>query len=635
MPFVTFGSNLASLNAQRQLGQSTAAIQKSFQRLSSGFRINSASDDPAGLSISSDLKVSHRVFNQGVRNFNDGLGLLNVADGSLDQLSNIVIRLKELAEQSANGVYGTKQRKALDAEAQALAKEYFRIERGTSFNGQSVFGAEFGQLRLQGGYGLNGGIQASLGGAISNGSFANPVTQDNDTTVHSGLSLVDLNADGILDLVSGGDIGFGAASVSIGNGDGSFKMATSYAAGGTGQITIAGDINGDGFLDLVSGSQQEVVYRFGNGDGTFGALITLPLQGDANRNVDIVDVNNDGIMDLAILDGLTEIHLGLGGGRFSTAAAYFDGLGPGSGSSPAQDFQDLNGDGNLDLIQTTDDGVQALFGVAFGNGNGTFRAFATYTSNGAADTDIGFADLNGDGILDAVSAGYSGSSGAITVRLGRANGTFAPTSTSYLMNDAFVATLELQDMNGDGFVDAITGGGEGGGNGNVAIRYGRGDGTFGAITSYIVNTDGAYQIAIGDLNGDGVLDIAAGGTASSFTTQLANTTSGISPLLPFKLTTRADALQALPQFDKALTRLSIQRGRVGAFQSRIASAISTLQVNAENFLTAASRITDVDVADESAELARKRIAQQAAIGVLAQANQQPQMALALINGAAR
>src|SRR5690606_34410844 len=113
----------------------------------------------AGLAISESLKSDRRVFNQGVRNFNDGVSLLNIADSSIESLSGIVIRLKELAEQSANGTYGAQQRKALDAEAQALSKEYSRIVHSTKFNGVHLLdGSLGGGIRLQGGYGLDGSI---------------------------------------------------------------------------------------------------------------------------------------------------------------------------------------------------------------------------------------------------------------------------------------------------------------------------------------------------------------------------------------------------------------------------------------------------------------------------------------------
>src|SRR5580693_958213 len=124
---LTINTNVASLNAQRRLAESTASLQQSFERLSSGLRINTASDDAAGLAIASSLNVDSRVYSQGVRNTNDALSFYSIAEGALNSLVDITTRLKELAQQSSNGVLSFTQRKSLDAEAQALGKEYQRI----------------------------------------------------------------------------------------------------------------------------------------------------------------------------------------------------------------------------------------------------------------------------------------------------------------------------------------------------------------------------------------------------------------------------------------------------------------------------------------------------------------------------
>src|SRR6266436_2837198 len=100
---ITIGSNISSLRAQRQLSLASDEVSQEYQRLSSGMRINKASDDAAGLAIASKLNADTRVYTQGIRNFNDGISLLNTADGAVQGLSTIVTRLKELAEQAANG----------------------------------------------------------------------------------------------------------------------------------------------------------------------------------------------------------------------------------------------------------------------------------------------------------------------------------------------------------------------------------------------------------------------------------------------------------------------------------------------------------------------------------------------------
>lgn len=155
---IRIGSNISSLQAQRSLSASTDKLSSAFERLSSGQRINHAGDDAAGLAVSSSLKADTHIYSQGVRNLNDGISALSIADGAVENLSNIVMRLQELAEQAANGALGYKQRKSLDDEAQALAKEYFRISRTSEFNDLKLFDGTVQGLRLQAGYGTDGSI---------------------------------------------------------------------------------------------------------------------------------------------------------------------------------------------------------------------------------------------------------------------------------------------------------------------------------------------------------------------------------------------------------------------------------------------------------------------------------------------
>ena len=135
MSRIALNSNIASLKAIRRLSVSSENVRDTFEKLSSGLRITKASDDASGLAIADSLNVERRVFQQGIRNLNDGVSVYNIADSALSELSNIVVRLTELAEQSANGTLGPEQRKALDKEAQALSDEYTRIAQTVEFNG--------------------------------------------------------------------------------------------------------------------------------------------------------------------------------------------------------------------------------------------------------------------------------------------------------------------------------------------------------------------------------------------------------------------------------------------------------------------------------------------------------------------
>jgi flagellin len=128
-------SNLSSMAAQRNLGESTGRLRTAYERLSSGMRINRAKDDAAGLAIAESLKVDARIAQVGIRNANDGISIVAITDGAVGQITNILSRLGELAEESANGVYSNGQRSALQLEFVALLSEVERIAMTTEFNG--------------------------------------------------------------------------------------------------------------------------------------------------------------------------------------------------------------------------------------------------------------------------------------------------------------------------------------------------------------------------------------------------------------------------------------------------------------------------------------------------------------------
>ncbi|MCB0360663.1 MAG: flagellin FliC, partial [Bdellovibrionales bacterium] len=141
---ITINTNIQSINAQRRLGESTVQLQRTYERLSSGLRIVRASDDAAGLSIADSLQADQRIASVAIRNANDGISLIAIADGALSQVGSVLARMAELAEQSANGVLSPTQRSALDSEFQALGSEIERIAQTTQFNGLNLLsgGAE-------------------------------------------------------------------------------------------------------------------------------------------------------------------------------------------------------------------------------------------------------------------------------------------------------------------------------------------------------------------------------------------------------------------------------------------------------------------------------------------------------------
>ena len=131
-------NNIASLNSQRLLGQNNDRLGQSVERISSGIRINKASDDAAGLAISEGLRSDIRALRQAGRNANDGVSLINITEGALNEQSSMLIRLRELASQAATGTTGSTERATIQLEFNALRNEIDRITNTTEFNGQKL-----------------------------------------------------------------------------------------------------------------------------------------------------------------------------------------------------------------------------------------------------------------------------------------------------------------------------------------------------------------------------------------------------------------------------------------------------------------------------------------------------------------
>ena len=147
-------TNVSSINAQRKLANSTLALNTSYQRLSSGLRINSSKDDAAGLQISDRLTAQINGLNQGNRNSNDGIALAQTIEGALDETTNMLQRIRTLAVQSANGTNTAKDRKALQEEVSALSHEITRIAQKSTFAGAQI---------LDGGKNVTNGLMRKIG----------------------------------------------------------------------------------------------------------------------------------------------------------------------------------------------------------------------------------------------------------------------------------------------------------------------------------------------------------------------------------------------------------------------------------------------------------------------------------------
>jgi flagellin len=189
---LSVNTNVASLNAQRNLALNQVSLNKSLQRLSSGLRINGAGDDAAGLAISEGMKANIRSMNQAVRNANDGVSLVQTAEGALNEVSNILGRMRELTTQASTNTITVTQRSFINGEFGQLKSEITRIAAGTDFNGTKLLqsagkkidiqvgtgGCTYDKIQVSlsamsaGGLNLTGTIGGASGGVSAQGMLA-------------------------------------------------------------------------------------------------------------------------------------------------------------------------------------------------------------------------------------------------------------------------------------------------------------------------------------------------------------------------------------------------------------------------------------------------------------------------------
>ena len=390
------------------------------------------------------------------------------------------------------------------------------------------------------GYGDDGSSDTtSLSILIGNGdgSFTTASELQTNRTPET-IHLADLNGDGQLDILTGNDRD-GTLSAWLGNGNGSFQDSTSYEVQRTAEKLTLADVNQDGSLDVLINSgfydrfSSRPAYRpdsnitlvLGNGDGSFAATIAsdnpdppdepedlaeltafapapgttpITISGIDAESLHLVDMNQDGILDLVntnSIRNIASIYRGNGDGSF-----VIDGFSV--GNNP-QSFvlADVNGDGIADSVSGNDIGSEAQVTVQFGNGDGSFAVAANYAV-GRLPGDIQLADVNGDGVVDILTANTN--SNSVSVLLGNGDGTFA--DQLVFSASSRPTALTLTDTNGDGFLDIIA---TGANEDSVSVLVGNGDGTF--IDR--PNASGSKNVLSGDLNNDGVIDIVSLGSS--------------------------------------------------------------------------------------------------------------------------
>ena len=633
----TFRSNISSLRALNQLSSHTSKLNKSYERLSSGLRINRASDDAAGLAIADQLRADRTVYLQGIRNANDFISLTNIAIDVLDSTTSIVSRVSELATQAANGTLSNTERASLDEEAQSLMTELSRMVSSAEFNDSDIFTPTSNSLTAQVGNSQISSLDLQVATSsttssqqsVGDGTFDSTV--DIDGSLGRFAATGDIDNDGDLDIILAQQSTI--LQVKLGNSDGTFDLDEQPTSTGISYSVAVADLNGDNYDDIVaftfSAAPAYEVF-ISNGDGSFQAGVTF-TDAAFSENGALADFDGDGNLDVVYLEDTTEdvlVRLGDGTGSFATATTVLTDI------SAVEAYEkraaDIDGDGNMDIIIATDEGVS----IALGNGDGTFNASTEVISevvSGDTFTGLDIADIDGDGDLD-ILAGNSGNDKA-TIAYNDGNGTFS-TVVSFTTNgdlgNGNRGFLDAADFDGDGDLEIFT---RNRTSQTIEVYENNGDQTFTFDQS--LSNMGEGNVIVQDIDGDGFVDVLGSGDRIAFgngSTQTVTTSSNVSLLsLPtIDLTSQSSAQSAITTLEGVQTVIDDTRTEAASFGARVEVAARYLMTQSEVLSTAESRIRDADIAFEVAETVRLQILQNSAASVLASANQQSSLLLTLL-----
>jgi len=612
-------NNIASLSAENELTQTSNALNSTLQQLASGSRINSGADDPAGLAIANGLQANISALTQSVSNANDGVGELQLADGALAQVTNLLNTAVTLATESATGTVSNGQRTAIQAQYASILSEINQIGTATTYNGQSVF---------------QSGSAPNLNAAVSaNSSTTAPLTLNSALTVGDATTVS-----------AGGQSFTFTAAAGVANPN----VQVTTGAAETATTALASSLA----LTVTRGGVATTYTTAATSTATVGELIT------------------------AINTGVTQ---GTGAGIITVGGGAATGLSAALVGGQLQ-VTDNNGNNNLavtgeaalitgatGVADSTAPTVQNLINAI--NANTTVGVQAALVGGQVTVTDAqGRSDLavtTNDTVLGAPVAGAPTSfTTPVTV------GTSTP-NTNQLVGNATGLTLTSALTSGD--ISSFTVGSKtfsftAGGSSTVgslinAINTPSTDAaglnaylnSAGSLVVTDPNNDG--NIATGPTNTETVLGTYSNSTnASSSTTniflsdstaigsaQIAVNIGGLSTtgitngnggqavnLATTDLSTQGDAQSALILINSAIANVASVRGTLGASVNRLTAASNVINSQVQNLTSAENTITAADIPTVVANLTKFSILEQTGISALAQANQQQQLVLKLL-----
>ncbi|MCR9596958.1 flagellin [Vibrio alginolyticus] len=291
---ITVNTNVAALVAQRHLTSATDMLNQSMERLSSGKRINSAKDDAAGLQISNRLQSQMRGLDVAVRNANDGISIMQTAEGAMNEVTNIMQRMRDLSLQSANGSNSKAERNALQEEVSALNDELSRIAETTSFGGRKLLNGTFGtssfQIGATAGEAVQIGLRTMQPESLGSFSMSSYQRVSSDWTVQNGNNEI---------VISYRDNNFEEQEIRIEAkaGDDIEELAT-YINGQTDKVKAS--VNEEGQLQLLMSHKDAIKYPGPTFSGGLADELELGKYVTVNRTVDSIDISTVGGAQMAV-----------------------------------------------------------------------------------------------------------------------------------------------------------------------------------------------------------------------------------------------------------------------------------------------------------------------------------------------
>jgi len=564
-------TNVMSINAQRQLNKSQATSNQAMERLSSGLRINSAKDDAAGLAISTGMQSQIKGINQAVRNSNDGISMAQTAEGSMDEMTNILQRMRELSVQSANDTNSSSNRESIQKEVDQLHSELDRIASTTEFNGTKLLDGSAGETTLQ--------IGANSGQTLS---FSIDSVTTNDLGLNGNLNKGELNGGRATTDVLGKDkidingVAIGAATAITGNEALANANAINDKTAETGVTANVYNVAQGAGLDASTG-QAPTGITAGDVEITIGGRDAVTIGATSSMSNLVETINRD-------VAGVTA---------------------------------SLGDEGELLLTNDTgenikvDNATQATMGLT----DGTFIGNISLTSSDGSAISISDHDSPTTGV-ETKKIGFLVSNGAGTIT----------TDSTVALSTATILASDKIEINGVSLVDTA------GSAGSLLAAVNSLTEQTGVTATAV--TGGGFTLSSADGSAVEVTSGAAGQglqkTALAKIGMGSEMGGKVIDSLGANVKTVAGATSTIDLVDKALNQISESRAGLGAIQNRLTSTVSNLENVSQNLSASNSRIQDADFAAETSKMSKSQILQQAGTSMLSQANASAQSVLSLL-----